>query len=273
MVFSVFFFIPNVLNFVYPFTNWSAFHAAISFAGLSNIKTVLSDGSLVSSLRITLIYAGLVGVFQNVFGLALAVLLERDSRLNRVIRALFFIPVLLSPLAIGYIFQALLAPDGALNAVLSAVLGHHVVTAWLGSTTWTILVVSLIHSWKWMGLTMLVYLAGLKAVPQDVQEASLIDGASRRAAFWRIRFPLLAPAFTFNVTVALIGSMNSFDIVQATTAGGPAHTTEVLNVYIFRQFGEGLFAQAATMSLVLFVVTAALAIPVIAMLRRREQAL
>ena len=79
--------------------------------------------------------------------------------------------------------------------------------------------------------------------------------------------------FAVVLTVALIGSMNSFDVIQATTQGGPARTTEVLNVYIFHQFGEGLFAQAATMSLVLFLVTAALAIPIIVMLRRREQAL
>jgi ABC-type sugar transport system permease subunit len=190
-----------------------------------------------------------------------------------VVRALFFLPVLLSPLAVGYVFQALLAPDGALNTVVSALVGQPTSTAWLGSTTWTVLVVTLIHSWKWMGLSMLVYLAGLKAVPRDVIEAGVIDGASRFGAFWRIRFPLMAPSVTFNVTVALIGSMNSFDIVQATTAGGPAHTTEVLNVFIFRQFGQGLFAQATAMSLVLFVVTAALAVPVIAMLRRREQAL
>ena len=273
MVFAIFFFLPNMLNFVYPFTNWSAFHAAISFNGLDNFRSVLGDGSLLSSLRITLIYAALVAIFQNVFGLALAVLLERDTRLNRLIRALFFIPVLLSPLAVGYVFQALLAPNGAVNSALSTALGHHVATAWLGSPTWTIAIVALIHAWKWMGLAMLVYLAGLKAIPRDVQEAGLIDGASPVAAFWRISFPLLAPAVTFNVTVALIGSMNSFDVIQATTQGGPARTTEVLNVYIFHQFGEGLFAQAATMSLVLFLVTAALAIPIIVMLRRREQAL
>jgi len=91
--------------------------------------------------------------------------------------------------------------------------------------------------------------------------------------FWKIRLPLIAPAVTFNVATALLGSMNGFDIVQATTAGGPARSTELLNIFIFRTFGQGLFAQATTMSLVLFLVVVALAFPVIAMLRRREDVL
>lgn len=101
-------------------------------------------------------------------------------------------------------------------------------------------------------------------------EAARIDGASRWATFHQIRLPLIAPAVTFNVATALLGSMNSFDIVQATTGGGPGGSTELLNLFIFRTFGQGLYAQATTMSLVLFVAVVILAFPVIGMLRRRE---
>lgn len=272
-VFGVFFLLPNLLNFVYPFTNWSAFHTGITFTGLSNFQSILHDGSMLRDLRITLEYAVLVALFQNGFGLALALLLERDTRFNRFFRAAFFLPVLISALAVGYVFRALLAQDGALNSVLSSLAGHHVNTPWLGSTTWTLVVTTLIHGWKWMGLAMLIYLAGLKSVPGEVLEAARIDGAGAWRAFWTIRFPLLAPAVTFNVTTALIGSMNTFDIVQATTGGGPGSETEVFNIYMFRIFGEGLYAQASAMSLVLFLIVVVLAVPVIIGLRRREQAL
>ncbi|MEZ0064577.1 raffinose/stachyose/melibiose transport system permease protein [Streptacidiphilus sp. MAP12-20] len=272
-VFGVFFLLPNLLNFVYPFTNWSAFHTGISFAGFSNFQSILHDGSMLRDIRITLEYAVLVALFQNGFGLALALLLERDTRFNRFFRAAFFLPVLISALAVGYVFRALLAQDGALNSLLSALAGHHVNTPWLGSTTWTLVVTTLIHAWKWMGLAMLIYLAGLKSVPADVMEAARIDGAGAWRSFWSIRFPLLAPAATFNVTTALIGSMNTFDIVQATTGGGPGSETEVFNIYMFRIFGEGLYAQASAMSLVLFLIVVVLAVPVIIGLRRREQAL
>ena len=176
----------------------------------------------------------------------------------------------ISALAVGYIFKALLEQDGALNGVLSSLVGHQVDTPWLGSTTWTLVVVTLIHGWKWMGLAMLIYLAGLKSMPDDVLEAARIDGAGAWRTFWSIRFPLLAPAVTFNVTTALIGSMNTFDIVQATTAGGPGSETEVFNIYMFRIFGQGLYAQASAMSLVLFLIVVVLAVPVIVGLRRRE---
>lgn len=273
IVLAIFFFLPTIYNFVYAFTDWSAFKSEINGVGFANFKKLISSGTLLTSLRITLVYAVLVAVFQNIFGLLLALLLERDTRINRFSRVMFFIPVVMSALAVGYIFQALLKPQGALNQVLSWFTTEPVEIAWLGSTTWTIVVVALIHSWKWMGLSMLIYLAGLKTINQDVIEAARIDGASKGQIFRKIRFPLLAPAVTFNVATALLGSMNGFDIVQATTGGGPARSTEVLNIFIYRTFGQGLFAQATTMSLVLFLVVLLLAFPVIRTLRKREEVL
>ncbi|MCA2224924.1 carbohydrate ABC transporter permease [Nonomuraea aurantiaca] len=269
----VFFFLPTLFNFIYAFTDWSSFKSEIRPVGLDNLTDLLSDGTLFSALRITVSYAVLVALFQNLFGFGLAVLLERDTWLNRVARLFFLIPVLMSALAVGYVFQALLKPHGSLNGLLGGLLGHPVSVAWLGDTTWTLVVVSVIHAWKWMGLSMLIYLAGLKTVPEDVTEAARMDGASPWQAFWSIRFPLLAPAVTFNVATALLGSMNGFDIVQATTGGGPARSTEILNIFIYRTFGQGLFAQATTMSLVLFLLVGLLAFPVIRTLRKREEIL
>lgn len=263
----VFFFLPTLFNFVYAFTDWSGFKSAIRPVGVDNFTDLGSNGTLFRSLRVTVVYAVLVAIFQNAFGFGLAVLLERDTWLNRVARVFFLIPVLMSALAVGYIFQALLKPTGGLNRLLG------IDYAWLGDTTWTIVVVALIHAWKWMGLSMLIYLAGLKTVPDDIVEAAHIDGASRWRTFWAVRFPLLAPAITFNVATALLGSMNGFDIAQATTGGGPARTTEILNIFIYRTFGQGLFAQATTMSLVLFLLVALMAFPVIYVLRKREEIL
>lgn len=272
-VLVVFFFVPSLFNFIYAFTNWSSFKSDIDFVGTENFVDLLSSGTLLNSLRVTLIYAVLVAVFQNLFGLVLALLLERDTRINRAVRVAFFVPVIMSALAVGYIFQALLKPSGALNGILSFITGSDVSIAWLGDTTWTLLVVALIHSWKWMGLSMLIYLAGLKTISGDVLEAAELDGASWWRTFTSIRFPLLAPAVTFNVATSLLGSMNGFDIVQATTEGGPGGTTELLNIFIFRTFGQGLFAQATTMGLVLFLMVALLAFPVIWFLRKREDIL
>ncbi len=273
IVLVVFFFVPTLFNFVYAVTDWSSFKSSIAFVGTDNFTSLFSNGTLVSGLRVTLVYAVIVAIFQNLFGLVLARVLEADTRVNRLARVAFFVPVVMSALAVGYIFQALLKPDGALNAVLSTLTGTEVTTAWLGSTSWTIIVVALIHAWKWMGLSMLIYLAGLKTISGDVLEASRLDGASWWQTFRSIRFPLLAPAVPFNVATSLLGSMNGFDVVQATTEGGPGGTTELLNIFIFRTFGQGLFAQATTMSLVLFLMVALLAFPVMRILRKREDVL
>ncbi|MEW9552216.1 carbohydrate ABC transporter permease [Nonomuraea sp. NPDC050783] len=273
VILFVFFFLPTLFNFIYAFTDWSSFKSEIRPVGLDNLTALLSDGTLFSALRVTVVYAALVALLQNLFGFGLAVLLEKDTWLNRAARLVFVVPVLMSALAVGYLFQALLKPDGSLNDLLSALTGQRVDIAWLGSTTWTLVLAAAIHAWKWMGLSMLIYLAGLKTVPEDVTEAARIDGATGRQAFWAVRFPLLAPAITFNVATALLGSMNGFDIVQALTGGGPARSTEILNIFIYRTFGQGLFAQATTMSLVLFLMVALLAFPVIRVLRKREDIL
>jgi len=269
----VFFLVPTLLNFVYAFTDWSAFKQGFGFVGTQNFQRLFADGSLLSSLRVTLVWALLVALLQNGLGFVLALLLEGDTRVNRGARIVFFLPVLLSPLAVGYVFQALLRPDGALNGVLGALTGTDVSIAWLGSTTWTIVVVSVVQAWKWMGLSMLIFMAGLKTMPTDVLEAARIDGASWWRTLWSVRFPLLAPAVTFNVATALLGSMNGFDTATALTNGGPARSTELLNIFIFRTFGQGLYAQATTMSLVLFLTVVIVALPVILYLRRRENVL
>lgn len=270
IILTMFFIVPTIMNFAYAFTNWSAFNKTIEFNGLDNIYELFASGTLLADIRVTIVYAVLVAIFQNIFGLGLAVLFEDDTRLNRFGRTLFFIPVIMSALAAGYIWQALLKTDGVFNQILSFFLGHDVAIQWLGSPRWTIVLVAAVHAWKWMGFSMLTYLAGLKTIDSQVIEAATIDGASRTQIFWKIKFPLLAPALTFNIATALLGSMNSFDIVQAMTAGGPGGSTEVLNLFIWRTFGKGLYAQSTTMSFVLFVLVTLIAIPVITYLRKRE---
>jgi raffinose/stachyose/melibiose transport system permease protein len=273
VIMLVFFFVPSVYNLVYAFTDWSSFKSSINFVGTRNFGNVLRNGVLLGDLKVNLIYAVLVAVFQNLFGLGLALLLEADTRINRFARTMIFIPVLMSALAVGYIFQALLKPAGPVNAMLSLVTGHDVSYAWLNDPSRTLLWLTLIHAWKWMGLAMLIYLAGLKTISAEVLEAARIDGGNRWQTFRHVKFPFLAPAVTFNVATALLGSMNSFDIAQATTGGGPGQTTEILNIFIYRTFGQGLFAQATTMSLVLVIVISLMAFPTIIFLRRRERVL
>ena len=269
-IFAVFFLVPNALNFAYAFTDWSTFSSSVHFIGLGNFRDLASDGSLWQSLKTTIYYALGVMIVQNTAGLLLALALERDTPWNRVLRVVWFLPLLIGPLASGYIFRGMLSSNGIVNQTIQSLTGKTITTQWLGSLDWTLVVVIFIHAWRWCGFSMLVYLAGLKTIPQDLLESARVEGASNLKTLRYIKLPLLAPAFTFSVAVTLVGAMNTFDVVQATTGGGPGESTRVVDVYMFQQFGSGLLGQATAMGAVLFVTVALMGLPLVAFLRRRE---
>ncbi|WP_308798203.1 carbohydrate ABC transporter permease [Agromyces silvae] len=268
--FGVFFLVPNVLNLGLAFTDWSSYRDEIQFTGLENFQYLMSTDTLGHGLRVTLTYTVLVVLFQNLLGLGFALALEQSTRANRAIRALIFIPVLISPLAAGYIFRGLLAYDGVYNQILSALTGQEVRIEWLGSVEWTLVIVAAIHAWKFFGLTTLFYIAGLSTVPGELTEAARLDGAGYWQTFFRIKWRMISAAVTINVALAFIGTLNSFEVILATTGGGPARATEVLNIYVFQEFGNGVFGRATAMTLVLFLTVLVLAVPLISFLRRRE---
>ncbi|MFZ2105006.1 MAG: sugar ABC transporter permease [Roseiarcus sp.] len=125
-------------------------------------------------------------------------------------------------------------------------------------------------AWKWIGLTTLVYIAGINSVPRELHEAARMDGASAWQTFWRVTFPLLAPAFTFNVAVTLIGAFSAYDVIQATTGGGPGSSTRSINVLLRIQWGMGNFGTGSALGLIVTVMVVVVAIPLVAYLRRRE---
>jgi raffinose/stachyose/melibiose transport system permease protein len=273
----LFYVVPNLLNFVLSFTDWSSRRPNPSFIGTDRFEQLLGDEDVWDALATTLKFAVLVMVIENIVAFLLALGLEKPTRFNTVMRTVFFLPVLISPLAAGYVFLSILQTQGALNSILGAfttLVGLPVPQVeWLASTTWTLVLIAFIHAWKFGGVHMLVYIAGLKAIPHEVVEAATIDGASRWDLIRRVKMPLLGPAFTFNIALTLIGALSIFDIVIATTRGGPARSTEVLNMVVFTVFGSGRFSYATAVSLVLFVVILLVAFPLIFLLRRREVAL
>lgn len=122
----------------------------------------------------------------------------------------FFIPVLMSALAVGYVWQAILQPHGVSNQLLGAISGHVISIAWLGSTTWTIVAVSVIQGWKWAGLAMIIYLVSLETIDSEILEAATVDGANSFQMFWKAKFPLLALAVTIQCGNCTVGIHERF---------------------------------------------------------------
>jgi multiple sugar transport system permease protein/raffinose/stachyose/melibiose transport system permease protein len=201
----------------------------------------------------------------------LALALEKNTRLNRFFRALFYCTLLIGQVSIAFIFKNLLrSSGGTINEVLSFILPGEVSINWLGSVNFTIFVLAIVHSIHFIGPYIIVYNAGLSSVPEELIDAAKVEGAG----FWQIvknvKIPLIMFSITYNMTVAIIGSLQSFAIIFAITKGGPAKATSVLNLFIFYRFADGHFALATTGSLILLVLNLFLAVILINLFRRRE---
>jgi multiple sugar transport system permease protein/raffinose/stachyose/melibiose transport system permease protein len=144
--------------------------------------------------------------------------------------------------------------------------------AWLGHPVTALITVAFVDGWKWSGIATLVYIAGLNSIPASLTEAASIDGANSWTRFWRVSFPLLAPAFTFNIATTLVGALSAYDIIAAATKGGPGTSTTTLNVAVQQQFSYGYFGTASTFSLTVTVLVVAVAVPLVWWLRKREVA-
>lgn len=265
----LFFALPFVANGVFAFTQWTGYSTRITWNGLENFRVLAASGVLLHAITVTAIFALLTMTVQNVVGLVLAKALQRTGRVTTVFRAIYFIPVLISPLAAGYIWAGLLRPDGSVNAFIELfVPGFDF--AWLGHDVSALIVVALIDAWKWSGLVTLIYISGLNRIPRSVNEAALLDGAGAWRRFRSIELPLLAPSFTFNLVITLVGSFSALDVVFSTTGGGPGRATEVLNAAVYQQYAQGLFGTASALGLVITVMVVVTAVPLIAFLRSRE---
>ncbi len=266
----VFYLLPNLLNFYYSFTDWSGFSSDINFNGLENFARLFRRGYIFDDIIITLKYAFFVTILQNGTAFILALALEKTTRINGFFRTIFFLPVLFSSLAAGYIFRAILQPDGPVNTFLTLITGTEVNFPYLGHVTWSIFFVACIHAWRFMGINLLVFIAGLNAIPEEVIESASVDGASYLNIVKNIKIPLLGPALTFNIVTTSIITLATLEVVLASTRGGPARSTEVLTMFIYKEFATGLWGYTVSINFLLFLIIAFLAIPMIVLLRKRE---
>lgn len=266
----VFFGAPFAANVVFAFLRWTSYSTVINWSGLDNFTQLIDLGVLWHAIRLTVVYAVISMIVQNGVGLALAKALQAGGRADRAFRAVFFLPVLFSPLAAGYIWAAALQAHGPVDSFLSVLLPGQVGYDWLGHSTMALVCVAVADGWKWSGLATTVYIAGLNRIPSQLFEAARLDGAGAWRRFWQVEFPLLMPSFTFNLVVTLAGSFSAIDVVFAMTGGGPGDATTVLNAELYSQYAGGMFGNASALGLVITVLVVVTAVPLIAWLRRRE---
>ncbi|ALE83304.1 carbohydrate ABC transporter permease [Pseudonocardia sp. HH130629-09] len=222
-----------------------------TFVGLDNVVAVATDGRFTRSLLVTAFFVLIVIPVQTALGLAAALLLDRGLPGTTVFRAIFVLPWICAPLALGVVWRWILSPtDGALNALLG------IRVEWLADPALALPSVAAVTAWTQVGYVALFFLAGLRAIPDTIVEAARLDGASAWQLLWRIRLPLLRPTLFFVLVTGVISSFQVFDSVYALTPnGGPQGVTDVVAGRIYYEaFENRAVGQAAVMAVVLFVI-------------------
>jgi len=212
-----------------------------------------------------------VVIVPNVLGLAIALLLDRRGWLYNALRSVFFVPMVLSSVVVSIIWTRLLDNDGPINQALR-LFGVAHPPGWLSDPDYALYSLGSILSWQMLGFCVVVYLAGLQSVPQDLQEAAAIDGAGPLRRFWNVTWPLLAPALTINTVVLLISAFKIFDHVQVITRGGPGEgTTATIAFLVLRTaFEDNHGGYASAEAIVMLVIIATASAVALKLLQRRE---
>lgn len=262
--------LPVVLMVVFSFTDWNGLSGRRLFNGVANYRTAFADPTLLHAYLVSIVIAVIGVIALDVAGLALAVAVAGANRANFVYRTILFYPFILSAVAVGFLWSALLSYGGAADSVLHA-LGFGPVQ-FLGTPTLALASITVVSVWQLLGFSVVVMVAGLQTVPRELLEAAHIDGASRLRSFRHVTLPLIAPTVTFNSVIVLVFLLRSYDIVVALTDGGPAGSTETVAFKIINDgFSQGQLGYGSAQSVLLIALTALVA-GAVTLVRRSERA-
>ncbi len=260
VLYTAFFFLPIALSFMYSLTDWDGLQKTFTFIGFANyVEALTYDEDFLRSVRFTFSFALLAVMWTNVLALLLALLVNLELSVKNVARALIFMPNVISMIVVGFLWRFLyrtIVPD--VGRVLH--IGFLEQTL-LNLSDGIVLVVLVPELWRSVGFVMIIYLAGLQEIPEDLRAAMIIDGASSFQRLMRLTIPFLVPAFIASLFITTTGSLKVFDIVFSLTGGGPGKASHTIayNIYAdglqaFR-YGAGS-AKAVLFAVMVLVVTA-----------------
>jgi raffinose/stachyose/melibiose transport system permease protein len=267
VLYVVFFALPTCSSFYFSLTRWSLFDA--TFIGFGNYVQFFKNPQLYTSFFNTLIYAALTSGTKVVLGFLIALLLTSPVIGRGYLRAVVFFPVLLSTIGVGILFKSLLDPfHGIVNAILG-VLGLPQ-PGWFTDPSLALYSIAGVDIWKGVGIATLIFMAGIVAIPSEYFEAARIDGATSGQVVRSITIPLARNAMVTVIILSLIGGLRSFDIIWATTGGGPGFTSDVLASVIYKQYQAGFYGLSTAGNVVLFLVVTAIMVPLSYFLNRNR---
>ena len=250
LVFAIHYVATGIGGF-FAFTNWTGI-GSFKIVGWQNFEVIFKDPTKLGALSNTLFLAFGSVFLGNIAGLIIALGLNRVLKTRYILRTLFFMPVVLSPLATAYIWKYIFDFDGPINVFLTSIGAGDLAKPWLADPEWAIWTVLVVLVWSSTGFAMVIFMAGLAGVPVEVEEAAAIDGANLWQRFRNVTLPALRPAIAIATTLGIVQGLRVFDPIMALTGGGPAGATETLATQVYKQaFALGNFGGGAALALVL----------------------
>ena len=230
----VYIFYPIVDTFITSTYQWNGISADKKFIGIQNWITLIQDKSFWIAFKNNLIIMVLSIVIQIPLGLALATFLDFGGKKLTIFKVIWFIPLLMSSVAIGFLFTYALATNGGIVSTISSWFGGGNIDL-LGNPKTALLTVIAVICWQFTPFYMVYFMAAFTNIPYDVFEAARIDGATRGQYFWRIALPLLVPSMKSAAILSMVGSLKYFDLIYVMTGGGPGTSTELMATYMYKE--------------------------------------
>ena len=275
LVYCLFALYPMLNVFVLSFMKWNGLTATKQWVGIDNyVEIFTQDPVFWQAARNTILWTVMSVVFPPAIGFALALALNQNIPGRGPLRALFYLPVIIAPIAVATMWRWMYDPFfGLINAGLTALGLQGLIQDWLGDRRVALYSMFIAYVWQTVGFSLVLFLAGLQNVSQTLVEASRIDGAGRFEVFRHVTLPALRPSITIVLILSIINSLKAFDIVYGMTGGGPAQSTQMLALWAFTQAMQlGDFGRGAAISVVLLLITMTIVIPYLRWARTQREA-
>lgn len=273
VLYTAFVILPAVSSIYLGFTSWDGVtDASMKFIGLQNYAAIFGSSRFYKALIHTIIVAGFFTILVNVVALMLALAVDHVRFGKNFFRSTFYIPVLISGVIAGFIWTIMYNYSfGIINTLFHNLHLDFLKANWLGKSPNALISIIFVLVWQLAGYYMVIYLAALQGIPTELVEAAKIDGATVFDRFKNITLPLMAGAFTINLTLALISGLKVFDQIAVMTDGGPGFDTETITYLIYKTaFGELRQGYGTALAMTLFVLILVLGIIQVKFLRERE---
>ena len=262
---------PIVQAAHYSLYKWNGLQPLTDFIGLKNYVTAFSTAAFTTAVSNNLLIIGLSLAIQIPFSLSLAVLLNRRFPGRAIFRLIFFLPYVLSEAITGIVFSLMLQPASFVDSGLERVGLGGLVQDWLGDTSFVMITLFVIISWKYFGFHMILLLAGLQGIPHEIVEAALIDGAGRWQAFRHVTLPLLGPTLRVSIFLSMIGALQLFDMVWVMTGGGPLNASGTMAIAMFKAgFKNSQMGYGSALAVIIFLFGLVLALAYQRFVLRRD---